>query len=493
MDGRRVFHRNVTLTFVAVVLMLMQLSCTNRGSTTAVPMDAKQGKIETGISTETPQPTETVAPTDPPPPTATAMPKDDPAESSPSEGMVCAVLYGLGVTCLDEAGWHNYTREGGHISDTYISSVATCNEEHPLLFSAGNIVVFDGQTWDKFDGPGEKSGSLACDMEGGIWLAHLGGASYFDGATWTTYPIHLFFTGDVPTTLVPDVAVASDGQVWVLTGNSIASFNGDAWTVFQEGQGLDKVYFFQELALDSQDRPWVVHSEGVLSYEGDTWIPHEIPGIWDAQNLTVDLEDRVWVGTKDNGLLVLEKSGEWSEINRTTGGPLCNSINNITTDAQGRIWVGGEWGLHIFDGAKWHTYSMANAPLLGNDIAAVAVIGEGPELPEPLEREPGSMRGRILIGDAEPLEGAAVEICVQGIFTYEGATPCSEQPFMRRTQTDAEGRFVFSDVPPGFYVLAVEVDDNWNRLAGQFGGSEYIPVEEGQETDLQTLLVRIEN
>jgi hypothetical protein len=103
---------------------------------------------------------------------------------------------------------------------------------------------------------------------------------------------------------------------------------------------------------------------------------------------------------------------------------------------------------------------MYNDNLNDNDVRAMAVIEGGPPLPEPMDKAPGSLGGQIVLKDGEPAAGATVEICVERMGSqFFGETPCSDQAFMRWTETDADGAFVFPDLPAGLYVITINTGE----------------------------------
>jgi len=59
--------------------------------------------------------------------------------------------------------------------------------------------------------------------------------SHYANGQWTTYGSEKLASGESANELVYDVKVAPDGKVWVVTSRSVALFENDAWTIFQEG------------------------------------------------------------------------------------------------------------------------------------------------------------------------------------------------------------------------------------------------------------------
>jgi ligand-binding sensor domain-containing protein len=85
--------------------------------------------------------------------------------------------------------------------------------------------------------------------------------------------------------------------------------------------------------------------------------------------------DRLWVGTYDHGLAVLEK-GAWKTV---SGDGLDDRINAIATQTIGgktRVWVGTTRGLVRIDGATRTVLDAANG-LPSNDVHSLAAISGG--------------------------------------------------------------------------------------------------------------------
>jgi hypothetical protein len=144
------------------------------------------------------------------------------------------------------------------------------------------------------------------------------------------------------------------------------------------------------------------------------------------------------------------------------------------------------------DGEVWTNYHMHTADLAGDRIDHILVLDGGPNLPGLVEKESGSLSGRIL-KDGHPAASTSVEICVEGIGRmYFGDTPCEKQAFMRSTVTNAEGEFVFEDILPGRYNLAFKTaDGDWTRLTDAFGVSaRWFLVEPGENTVIEDIKIK---
>lgn len=393
--------------------------------------------------------------------------------------------FGFGLDCLDGAGWHLYSEDNAPIGDQ-ISDVVVCPENRVWMAHTYGVSVTDGQAWETFHddwGYGQPE-RVACDGAGGVWVAHYEGVSHYDGSQWTTYEAAQLGSGQ-NVKLVKDVAVGAGGTVWVATANSVASFDGAAWTVYETGKGFEQDQYFEALATDSEGRVWAAHLSGLWLFDGTNWVPHEGRHLSQAKSLAVDTQGRLWVGTASSGASVYDGQG-WVTYDRENSGLSSNNVHALAVDAQGRIWLGTEWGLDVFDGQIWQVYHMHTSDLADNDVCALAVGGNGPALPELVEKPAGALSGKIVRG-AEPVAGVALEACAEFIGPlFSGPSPCAGMALSAAAVTGEDGTFRFADLPAGRYGLAFQPDgENWARLTATFGvGDKKVAVLAGEETTL---------
>ncbi|MFN2138060.1 MAG: two-component regulator propeller domain-containing protein, partial [Candidatus Promineifilaceae bacterium] len=331
-----------------------------------------------------------------------------PSAMGAGSGFACLGSSGQGATCLLSNGeWRSFTHADSPLGGDYIIDIDTCPDGTMLLLHGSGVSAFDGQEWREFpSGWGFSSpDAIACAGEDKFWVAHFEGASYFDGTQWANFDANNMSFGDEATDLVKDVAIDGNGNLWVVTANSVASYDGQGWRIFQLGQGFDAKYFFDAITIDQKGTPWVASSDGIQSFDEDTWQLYQNRDIYTLQDLVVDEVGNVWVGTFGQGLALFDGAA-WHMHNRASGDLTSDSINQLKIDEDGRLWVATAYGLFIFDGETWHAYRMENADLVDNNVMALAVSG-APALPEPEQKAGGSLQGSI-VSEGTPLAGAAV-------------------------------------------------------------------------------------
>lgn len=407
---------------------------------------------------------------------------------STEAGFACFGSTGNGMTCLTADGeWQQYTRDNSNLGSNFVADMAVCPDGTMLIAHSDGVSAFDGAEFREYEsgwGYGSPEG-VACTAEGNIWVAHFGGASFYDGSSWTTFESaeHLA-TGDQASDLVNDVVLDSDGNAWVVTSNAIAMYDGSAWTRYQLGEGLSDKYFFDQLTVDGNGRPWALHSNGLLQFDGSEWVNHENSDFFSSEAFAIDLKGNYWLATYSDGLYSYDGS-TWSQTNMSNSDLSSDGARAVTFDNNGRLYVGTVYGLNILDGDSWTTYNMDSADLIDHNITAIGVVNGGPTLPKMMDKENGSITGSFEEAGA-PLAESAVELCVRELYSsYSGNTPCEDQAMYYTTTTDANGAFVFEDIPVGIYYIVFETSDGWGKLTDEYGiGSEAVPVNPGETTDV---------
>ena len=476
------------LGFVVLCLLLTQLACK-----AALPMQNTEPQApEPTVALEYP----TAAPvksTQPPQDTPEAAPSPTPLSSQDSgqaqiaSGLACFGTLSLGMNCLGPTGWQSFDRDNSPLDSNSILDIAACPDGKIAIIGSQGVAAFDGAVWKEY--PADLSAvigadGIACDANNTFWVAFMSGISHWDGKDWTTYPSEQVTPGGAAA-IFTDIAVAPDGTVWAISSSSVSKFAGNTWTAFMEGQGFSERYYISSLALDKQGQPWVGYSNGLLHYDGENWQTVRNPDTATINALAFDSQGRIWEGSSTNGLYLFEGGG-WTQYDLTGEAGASNNVRSVTVDARDRVWVSTEYGLAILDGAVWKAFHMHTADLIENDLHNLAVTGNGPDLLEPTQKAPGILNARVVDSAGLPVANAPVEVCVLTLGPiFSGETPCSDQPYLVKSQTDADGNFSFSDLPAGYYIITIYAKGGWSQLVGEFGSfSERVLIRAGLTTDI---------
>jgi hypothetical protein len=407
------------------------------------------------------------------PPTQGAVDPTRSPAARPSDGPDRVWLGGFdcGVTLLDSEGsWWNYREEGGALRTDQVFDIAIDPSGDAWVVDSLGIRITDGQNWRDI-GTGFSRGAEAIAVAGAsglVWTVRYGGASVYDGMTWTDHDSSNFGTSDF-VDRAKDVALDPQGRAWVATASSVAMFDGESWTAWEEGAGLPERYYVEAIAAGPDGRIWVGHSDGLLVYDGQNWADLEPGGASQIQDVAIAPDGSVWAATWDDGVVVFDGQG-WTTYSRGNSGLISDRVRAVAFDAQGRVWIGTTWGLSVFDGANWTSYTMSTSGMAGPCVDAIAVAGDGPTLPQPSPVKVGSLTGLVMVG-TEPAEGASIVLCSDRPSTiFSGAHPCADHPFFYEASTDSEGRYVFGDIPVGKYQATWRVPNGQWMSFGIGGG-----------------------
>ncbi len=406
------------------------------------------------------------------PATESTMPPALPPVEQPAIPAVGQACLGTrhGITCLNDEGWFDYTRDNTDFPTNLISDLAYCPNGRWLVLHYRGVEVLQDGTWYAIPAAWEDTRNIiriACAAEG-FWVALDNGLRYYDGASWTAYPEREFTDTQVGTpNSIQDIAVAPDDTLWVARSRSIARYQAGEWTLFYEGHGFERRDTFEHLAIDSHGQPWVAGRQGLHVFDGQTWTLHPAPLGIRPGLLALTPDDQVWTGTLDR--IHTYVNGEWGTYQGPTADWSDEFIRSLAVDASGRVWIGTDGGLHVVDGATWHSYRMDNAALIDNQIATLALSGAGPRLPVPTDKPPGSLSGALAWDDGLqgiPIAQVTVELCAsRSIITRAPTSACAERAIRYTTTTDDAGRFHFAEVPVGRYALIAQIDEVWLNIS----------------------------
>ncbi len=434
---------------------------------------------------------------------------------------VCLEHSDHAFSCLDAAGWHVYKNAYDKISNpvfTIPTWMTRCPDGRTYLtgFEAykleGKTLVDLGKSFDM------SLGTIACGSGNEIWvMSSMDGVSRFDGSTWTHYPMEEIFSGaeaDYPD--IYSMAVAPDGNVWVTADHEIAAFDGTAWKSIPppgnpaywgpsaRGEGL---------IIDSTGTVWAITYpenccvDGQLSrYDGIQWTTFPGPDpetefghVPEIEYIAADRENRIWAATDEQKIYTLNTDTDsWDflfDIKQLgLGSRSSYAISAMQFDGQDRLWLTTDYGVGIYDGSTWTIYHMHAANIYSNKISRLFILGDVPNLPALEAKPPGSISGKLVSPDSEPVVDAQVEVCLSpGVLEYRNRneTPCANQMVHLLANVNADGSFVVPNVLAGNYYLMIKLSSSWGTLVDsnssqvQFrrDGVEFT-VQPGEETQL---------
>ena len=399
---------------------------------------------------------------------------------SAGPGRVCVGTRGFGVACLSGGAWTRWTTAGGELASDFVYAIAACH---------GRIVVSTGRRLNEFDGerrllthwtPGSRARQIACDPVGGYWITGGRTLAKWTGRTWRRHRIDTVLTA-ARAGWIDSLAVARNGNLWVVAGNRVAArFDGSDWRFFRGGADMPARWRPAGVHAARDGSLWLAHDSGLARRDGNRWTNVAGPG--SAHVMAVTPDGAMWLG--NYGRITRYWNKFWTRFS------LAASVKGLATDGRGRIWAATRYGLGVYDDGQWRWRRMADSALPSNDLAGVAVLGAGAGLPRPVSKPPGRLTFRLIRQGGGALANARVDICAAppGRVLRAGRSPCHGRPLHRVSKTDAAGRVFFGELPPADYYPAVLPPEEERWLIGDSGRRTRVTA--GRHSDIGTLHLR---
>ena len=240
-----------------------------------------------------------------------------------------------------------------------------------------------GGTWRLINGQVQKWGSTqleknlgpypwtnqvvtcACeDKDGNLIVGTLGaGVFWYDagGKYW-----QISTAQGLSSAYVLSVCLDHEGNLWV--GTDGGGLDRIKRKIFNTPDGLHP-WNVQSLSKDAHGNLWVVFgAPGAACWQTNSVHYFHVGPLQDAWTVLVDHQQRVWVGTRDEGLFQFVTNRFQFVPDAGILGP---QISVLFEDRKGQLWAGTPGGLGHWNGQDWKMYT-TNAGLSGNAITAIA-------------------------------------------------------------------------------------------------------------------------
>ena len=319
-----------------------------------------------------------------------------------------------------------------------------------LACASANVKSWNPEDGFRSYGPehglGEASFALVIDRSGQILVGGHGGLMRWNGDRFEF--IRLMEPGTKPEIFVRRILIASDGSIYAATGRQgVFRIQDDEIEHFYVEGGVPPNNSYTLL-----ERPdggiWVGTVAGLYVPVDGTLRPVLAPDIdRPVYALTVDHEERVWIGT-DRG--ILRWDGQRIDTIGVREGLRGNEVNRdaLMVDRRGAVWIGTESGVNVYD-SRFDLGPRAE-PLL--KVTSIEVAGQMWESMEELDFGVGAQDLDVHFTSSSYIDerGQRFRTWLEGF--EEGWTPARPNPL--RTVR-------YTNIPQGtyrFHVQAVGID-----------------------------------
>jgi ligand-binding sensor domain-containing protein len=266
--------------------------------------------------------------------------------------------YGGGVAAYDGSAWEVWALE----QELAGNLVVTIRQD-----GAGDIwITHDGaglsryqpafDAWQVFD---ESDGALSwpsepgVDSQGRLWIAEYGELIYFDGQTWQT-----FSAPELADVSIYAIEIGPDDVQWLETDDGLLRYDpaSGQWTSFT-GDDHPILADVWAILATSDGLFWAAGAEGVVQYDGHSWAAPQASGTqpeW-IDDLAEAPDGSLWLAS--DGELVHLAGGQWTYVPWPSDGWL----QRLAVAPDGSVWAGYD-GLGRYDPAtgNWQLFTTAD-------------------------------------------------------------------------------------------------------------------------------------
>ena len=222
--------------------------------------------------------------------------------------------------------------------------------------SRGGVTVKRGdhwRTWTVKDGLAQEEIMDAIfDRRGRLWVAtENAGIDVVDGSRVD----HFTTRNGLPSAVTYGLLLDRDGSVWAATARGLVHFLDGRLVVYAQASGLPPAPVFR-VFQDAGGRLFVGTERGVYRRQGERFVLASALLPDDGvPSMAQDGAGNLWVGSVNNGLLRLGKSGV--ETFTSLRGLPNNRVAALLVDREGSIWAGTNAGLLRLSDAPFSTYN----------------------------------------------------------------------------------------------------------------------------------------
>ena len=182
-------------------------------------------------------------------------------------------------------------------------------------------------------------------------LSHSYGEGILDVTKYTTLD-------GLPQSITSDIRFGPDGNIWLLSVETLSKFDGTFFTVYNRANGLLRDTYALSFLIDQQGKIWIGTTNGVTVFNGKSFATfyNDSSGneIGSVPSLIEGSNGVIWLGTSENGLFKV-KGGSITRYHKEEG--LTNTnIRDLILDDSGLLIAETEEGFFQYNGTAFSSY-----------------------------------------------------------------------------------------------------------------------------------------
>lgn len=289
---------------------------------------------------------------------------------------ILSILFSQGIIYSNNLEWINYTKNNYVYGITVADSIVWVETPCGLVVlerSTGEIDTFF--TTSNSGLPDSVIYDVAIDKDKNIWIGTPKGLAFYNGSEWKVYDKD---NSGLPDNMVLGIDIDDFGKKWVIIDRKcLACFNDTSWVEYPNTSFMNG----DEIAIDKSGKKWIGVNTGLLCYDDNNWIRYDSSNsdlfYNDITDLAIDSFDNIWSVSQGLGIfesdLFCFDGINWTLYKASNSGLPHSKVTAITIDNVNNKWF-GTWysGVTSYIDSIWTSYDSSNSGLPQNYIITLS-------------------------------------------------------------------------------------------------------------------------
>ena len=244
--------------------------------------------------------------------------------------------------------------------------------------NAYTVTLRDTSVWVDFQvfNSGIQSNSLtaiAVDQNNVKWIGTLEkGIIRYDELNFTSFNTS---NSSIPDNRINCISIDPQNRVWLGTDFGIGVYDGLGWMVYNRNNSELTSEIINTIVFDDNGTAWIGTAANLVEFDGFNWIIYNEPSGWGdwINAIYIESENKIWLGTKLNGIYQFE-NGNFNSMSQPVFGYPSTTISSIDVDDFNNIWFAflpdttGGGAISIWDGVGFNNYFIGSPQINVNHI-----------------------------------------------------------------------------------------------------------------------------
>ncbi len=285
-----------------------------------------------------------------------------------NDGYIWMGTQGGGLSRFDGKTFQNFTTKNG-LSNNYIQALCLDQMGNIIIGTQNGLTVFYGQNFKTFapaNGDDLKIETIVADAKDTLWIGTNKGLFVFQNDSLQKY----LPENPMLKQYIYDIAIDNNNTLWLASDVGLIQLKDKHALLHKNPYGF-KSNFINRLFIDDQNKLWVAtYGDGIFTFSNNSFSHISLDKNYIVFDI-ISVDDKLWMGTLRNGIVVLNKKNlNASQFTEKSGLP-GNQVRALAQDSWGNIWVGlSGSGTACYTGQRFEYYSRDNG-LPGRQVYSI--------------------------------------------------------------------------------------------------------------------------